>query len=173
MFAFQIRDRTRDWRARHLYLAEQISCWIEDRYVPGPTGGLVRHTVVHAKNVGDQPVYDLSLIVGQGYPGVKVQRLGPLGVPHVSVLAPGREEDWPIVEALKAHEITAPLQVEAVFRDPSNSWWCREFNGVLTEYKKGQLRLVESLESGQEVEAEAQIGTRARWRPGKCGSYGS
>src|SRR6266568_1551678 len=86
VFAFQIRDRTRDRRARHRYLAERISCWIEDRYAPGPTGGLVRQTVVHAKNVGDQPVYDLWLIVGQGYPGVKVQRLGPLGVPHMAVL---------------------------------------------------------------------------------------
>jgi hypothetical protein len=158
VLALQLKDRRRR-------SPERLSAWIDDKYVSDPSGGLVRRAHVHISNVGDQPVYDLLVVVGHGYTSSDVARLGPLGVPLVAVVSPGREEVWPIHDQLKSFETVGVLRVEVSFRDSAGRWWTRQFDGGLKRWYRGRARVVSAKSPEHAALAEAQMGVASLDNP--------
>lgn len=125
VLALQLKDRRRSD-------AENVTVWVDDKYVPDSTGGaFVRSTDVHITNVGSRPVFDVQVVVGYGFLADDTTPVGPLAVPTLPVLGPGVHEDWPIGGVLEAAEIPPGrfIRAEASYRDSANRWWQRNFEG--------------------------------------------
>lgn len=96
----------------------------------------------------------MTVVVGHGHLPHKVARLGPLGFPFTAVIAPGKEELWPIHEQLKSFDTNGVLRAEATFTDSANRRWVREFDGQLKRHRRTRVRI----SPGDEELAAAQLG---------------
>lgn len=90
---------------------------------------------MNISNESDEPVFDVSLIVGIGHP---VTAIGPLAAPvPIPVLPAHSKRNWDISMGLLAHSGGIQLPAEPValvrFTDAQGVRWRRAFDGLLVE----------------------------------------
>ncbi len=142
--------------AEHRRPASLVSAWVNEDYLPNPDGQTyMRGAAVHIANEGDQPVFDVSALVGVGF---KTRSIGPLAVPNrIPVLPPRRELVWDITLPLLAHPDTESPCAALTFTDSAGASWTRHFDGSLEEVTGKQAQLIEPEERDLQ-KALAQLG---------------
>ncbi len=141
--------------SEHRRPASLVSAWVDEGYTPNADGRTyTRSAAVHIANEGDQPVFDVSALIGVGF---KTRNIGPLAVPNrIPVLPPRRELVWDITLPLLAHQDTESPCAAVRFTDSSGARWTRSFNGSLAETTGSEARL--SAVQGDENTALEQLG---------------